>query len=126
MKRIIQLEEVAMLGICIYALYVLKADWWIYILLLFGPDISMLGYIAGSKTGAVIYNLFHLKAIAVVIFLIGFINQIYWLEITGLILFGHSCMDRMLGYGLKYFTEFQFTHLGQIGRTKSNINTEIK
>jgi hypothetical protein len=120
------MEEVAMLGISIYALYFLKAEWWIYILLFFGPDISMLGYVAGSKTGAVIYNLFHLKAIAVVIFLIGFINQIYWLELMGLILFGHSCMDRMLGYGLKYFTGFQYTHLGQIGRTKSNINTETK
>lgn len=126
MKKLIQMEEVAMLGISIYALYFLKAEWWIYILLFFGPDISMLGYVAGSKTGAVIYNLFHLKAIAVVIFLIGFINQIYWLELTGLILFGHSCMDRMLGYGLKYFTGFQYTHLGQIGRTKSNINTETK
>ena len=115
-----------MLGISIYALYFLKAEWWIYPLLLLGPDISMLGYVAGSKAGAVSYNLFHHKAVAIILFLAGFVNQIYLPEITGLILFGHSCMDRMLGYGLKYFTGFQFTHLGQIGRAKSNINTEIK
>lgn len=126
MKRIIQLEEAAMLGICIYALYFLKAEWWIYPLLLLGPDISMLGYITGSKTGAISYNLFHHKAIAIILFLIGFISQSYSLEITGLILFGHSSLDRMLGYGLKYFTGFQFTHLGQLGRAKSNINNEIK
>lgn len=120
MKKIIQAEEVAMLGITIYALYLLKADWWIYLLLFCGPDISMLGYAAGNKAGAISYNLFHHKAIAVAIFLIGLILQNNWFEFTGLILFGHSCMDRMLGYGLKYFTGFHFTHLGQIGRVKSN------
>jgi hypothetical protein len=120
MKKIIQAEEVAMLGITIYTLYLLKADWWIYLLLFCGPDISMLGYAAGNKAGAISYNLFHHKAIAVAIFLIGLILQNHWLELTGLILFGHSCMDRMLGYGLKHFTGFQFTHLGQIGRVKSN------
>jgi hypothetical protein len=126
MKGIIRLEEVAMLGISIYALYFLKAEWWIYPLLLLGPDISMLGYVAGNKTGAISYNLFHHKGIAIILFLIGLISQNYPLEIIGLILFGHSSMDRMLGYGLKYFTGFQFTHLGQIGRAKSNINNEIK
>jgi len=126
MKKIIQLEELAMFGISIYALYFLKAEWWMYPLLLLGPDVSMLGYVAGNKTGAISYNLFHHKAIAIILFLIGFINHRYSLEITGLILFGHSSMDRMLSYGLKYFTGFQFTHLGQIGRAKSNINNEIK
>lgn len=126
MKKLIQLEEVAMLAISIYALYFLKVEWWIYLLLLFGPDISMLGYLAGNKVGAVSYNLFHHKAIAIAIFLIGFIGQAYWLELAGAILFGHSSLDRMLGYGLKYFQGFSFTHLGQIGRAKSNTNNEIK
>lgn len=125
MKFVIQLEEVAMLVISIYALYFLNADWWIYLLLLFGPDISMLGYLAGNKAGAVSYNLFHHKAIAIAIFLAGFISQAYLLELTGVILFGHSSLDRMLGYGLKYFQGFSFTHLGQIGRAKSNTNNEI-
>lgn len=126
MKSLIQLEELAMLGISIYVLCFLKARWWIYPLLLLGPDISMLGYVAGSKAGAICYNLFHHKAIAIVVFLAGFVNQANSLEIIGLILIGHSSMDRMLGYGLKNFTGFQFTHIGQIGRAKSNINTEIK
>ena len=33
MKKIIQLEEAAMLGISIYALYLLKVEWWFYFLL---------------------------------------------------------------------------------------------
>lgn len=122
MKKLIQLEEVVMLGMSIYALYLLNAPLWVYALLLLGPDISMLGYVFGNKTGAVAYNLFHHKAIAVTVFLIGYINQIYWLEMAGLVLFGHSSMDRILGYGLKYFSGFKFTHLGQIGVIKSNTD----
>lgn len=121
MKRIIQLEEAAMFGLCIYALYFLEAHWWIYLLLFLGPDISMIGYLAGNKTGAVLYNLFHHKGIGIACFLAGFVIQNDWLEISGLILFGHSCMDRMFGYGLKYFKGFKFTHLGPIG-PESNTN----
>ncbi len=103
MKKIIQLEEAAMLGISIYALYILKAEWWFYLLLLLGPDVSMLGYLAGSKSGAVTYNLFHHKTVAIFLFTIGFINQVWMLQVIGITLFGHSSMDRMLSYGLKYF-----------------------
>jgi hypothetical protein len=115
MKRLIQLEEAAMFGITIYVLYFLKVEWWVYLLLLIGPDISMIGYLAGNKVGAVMYNLFHHKAVAMIIFLIGLVNYNATLEIAGLVLFGHSSMDRMLGYGLKTFAGFKFTHLGQIG-----------
>ncbi len=67
MKRIIQLEEAAMLGISIYALYLLKVEWWFYLLLLLGPDVTMLGYVAGNTTGAITYNLFHHKAVATIL-----------------------------------------------------------
>jgi hypothetical protein len=115
MKKLIQLEELAMLIICICGLYLLKVDWWFYIVLVFGPDISMLGYLAGNKAGAIVYNIFHHKAVAVLIFLPGFMNESWIFQVTGLILFGHSSMDRMFGYGLKLFTGFKYTHLGPIG-----------
>ena len=35
--------------------------------------------------------------------------------LAGLIIYGHSCMDRMLGYGLKFGDHFKHTHLGWIG-----------
>lgn len=31
---------------------------------------------------------------------------------------GHSAMDRLFGYGLKYNKGFKYTHLGEIGREK--------
>jgi hypothetical protein len=39
-----------------------------------------------------------------------------WLQISGIILFGHSSMDRSLGYGLKLNEGFKYTHLGMIGK----------
>jgi hypothetical protein len=39
------------------------------------------------------------------------------LQLAGLILFGHSSMDRVMGYGLKYPDAFQHTHLGMIGKS---------
>ena len=85
-------------------------------ILLLGPDIGMLGYLVNNKAGAILYNAFHHKGIAILIYTLGLYLQIQLLQIAGLILFGHSSMDRMFGYGLKYFTGFKDTHLGLIGK----------
>jgi hypothetical protein len=36
------------------------------------------------------------------------------MQLAGVILFGHSSMDRIFGYGLKYSDSFQHTHLGML------------
>ncbi len=119
MKNLIRLEEAAQFTGCVLALYFFSAPWWCYLLLLLGPDISMLGYLAGNKTGAFMYNLFHHKAIAVIILLYGLLSGNEVLQIAGLISLGHSAMDRMFGYGLKYFSGFADTHLGRIGKNNT-------
>jgi hypothetical protein len=118
-KNILKLEELAMLAISIYGLYVLNVPWWCYLLLALGPDISMVGYLAGNKVGAVLYNLFHHKGLAVVLFLVGLILPDRILEITGIIMFGHASLDRVFGYGLKFSAGFGHTHLGMIGKEKN-------
>ena len=45
-----------------------------------------------------------------------FIKAAGKLFIAGIILFGHSSMDRMFGYGLKLKEGFKYTHLGMIGK----------
>jgi len=116
MKNILKLEELSMLAISVYALYLLKMDWWYYILLAFGPDISMIGYAAGNKAGAATYNLFHHKAIAVTVYTAGLVMNNEVLQVAGVILFGHSSLDRVFGYGLKLEKGFKYTHLGIIGK----------
>ena len=114
MKYIIKLEELAMFGLSIWALYILNAPWWCYLLLLLGPDISFIGYAAGNRVGAYVYNLFHHKGIAVLMYVTGVLIHDTNLQIAGIILFGHSSMDRFFGYGLKLMEGFKFTHLGPI------------
>lgn len=116
MKNIIKLEEAAMFGLSVYGLYLGSAEWWWYLLLVIGPDISMLGYLAGNKTGAACYNLFHHKGVAIAIFITGLLLPQFLLQLTGIVLFGHSSMDRLFGYGLKTGQGFKYTHLGIIGK----------
>lgn len=118
MKNIIRFEELAMLGLSVYALDRYQTAWWWYLLLIIGPDISMIGYLGGNKTGAFLYNLFHHKGIAVLTILAGIMFSVEWLLLIGIVLFGHSSMDRFFGYGLKTQEGFKYTHLGLIGRTK--------
>jgi hypothetical protein len=116
MKNIIRLEEIAMFGLSIYALSELHVEWWWYLILVVGPDIGMLGYLGGNNTGAITYNLFHHKGIAIAIFIAGSLIPDQWMQIIGITLFGHSSMDRAFGYGLKTGEGFKYTHLGIIGK----------
>lgn len=116
MKTILKLEELAMFLACVYTLYIFDAAWWMYPVLLLGPDISMLGYLAGNKVGAWSYNFFHHKGIASILLITGVYANIDQLFFAGVILFGHASMDRLAGYGLKYENGFKFTHLGEIGK----------
>ena len=116
MKILLSFEELALFLLSVYAFAQLPYAWWLFPALLFLPDVSMLGYLAGNKIGAACYNLFHHKAPGIACFLAGLTTAIPGLQLAGVILFAHSCFDRVLGYGLKYPDSFQHTHLGMIGR----------
>ncbi len=115
MKTIIRIEEFAKF-ILAYCLSIqLGYAIWLFPLLLITPDLSMLAYLINTKIGAIVYNIFHLQSLAIVIGLVGFFLHIPQLQLAGIVLFGHSAMDRTLGYGLKYEDNFKHTHLGWIG-----------
>jgi hypothetical protein len=116
MKNIIKLEELGMFILSIYLFNQLHFAWWWFLLLLLTPDISAIGYTINNKAGAISYNFFHHKGVAILIYLAGIYFQNETIELAGLILFAHSSMDRFFGYGLKYFEGFKFTHLGNIGK----------
>ncbi len=115
MKTLIKVEEAAQFALSIALFAKLPFVWWVYPALLLLPDLSMIGYAVNARTGAFTYNLIHHKAFAVVVGIIGlFLANNYWL-LAGIMLFGHSSMDRMFEYGLKYTKGFKFTHLGEVG-----------
>ncbi len=118
MKTTLKLEELTMLLLGIYVFGFLHYEWWWFLVLFLGPDLGMIGYAFGNKAGAVLYNLFHHRGLAILIYLAGAFFLIPVLQLAGVILFSHAAFDRMLGYGLKYEKGFKYTHLGEIGKEK--------
>ena len=91
---------------------------WLWPLALLAPDLAMLGYLAGPRVGAVVYNLGHLYAGGVALALIGLLVGQPGLIAAGAVWVAHVGIDRALGYGLKLPSGFQDTHLGRIGKDR--------
>jgi hypothetical protein len=93
--------------------------WLLLLPLLLLPDVSAVGYLAGSRVGAFTYNLAHTWAPGFVVLAIGAWLASPALLVLAAILIAHVGMDRALGYGLKLPSSFHDTHLGRIGRAKA-------
>jgi hypothetical protein len=124
MKKNIALEELAMFCFSIYLFSQTAFAWWWFPLLILTPDIGMAGFFLGPRTGAFLYNIFHHKAIAILVLLSGWFLADPVITLAGILLFGHSSMDRMFGFGLKYPDSFHHTHLGWLRpESESGIQT---
>lgn len=116
MEKIIKLEELGLLLLGIYLFNQLEYAWWWFLVLILAPDFSMIGYLFGNRIGAICYNIAHHRGIAIVLYFVGIYTSTTILQLLAVILFAHSAMDRMLGYGFKYEKGFKYTHLGEIGK----------
>jgi hypothetical protein len=116
MKTILRIEEAAMLGLAIYLNSFLPFAGWVFWAWFLAPDLGMLGYLINTRVGAFTYNILHHKGIALAFYFGGFFLVIHELTLAGVVLFGHSSFDRIVGYGLKYSDNFKNTHLGWIGK----------
>jgi hypothetical protein len=85
--------------------------WLMYLILFFAADVSIFGYLAGPRVGAICYNALHNYAFPIAALaachIAGFSLAIPTIWIA------HVAFDRMIGYGLKYDAGFTFTHLGR-------------
>jgi hypothetical protein len=115
MKTHLKLEEFAMFAAAYIGTLMIGFDWWVFWAFLLAPDIGMLGYLVNTKTGAAVYNLFHSKLLGILLAVIGlYLIENSILAFSGMLIFGHSSMDRIFGYGLKYSDSFKNTHLGKL------------
>ncbi|AQG78070.1 DUF4260 domain-containing protein [Spirosoma montaniterrae] len=112
MKTLLKSEELALFLGSIYLFSRLNFAWWWFPALLLLPDISMIGYLVNPAVGAVLYNVVHHKGLGILIGLLGLATGNQYLMLAGVILLAHSSMDRVAGYGLKYFDSFKHTSLG--------------
>ncbi|WP_370215015.1 DUF4260 domain-containing protein [Mesoflavibacter profundi] len=114
MKSILKLEELLQFALGIYLFSTISYAWWWFLVLILLPDIGMFGYLVNTKTGALTYNVFHHKGLAILILLVGIYFEIEVMQLIGIILFSHAALDRVFGYGLKYADNFKNTHLGHL------------
>ncbi|WKZ31143.1 MAG: DUF4260 domain-containing protein [Candidatus Dojkabacteria bacterium] len=115
-QNALRLEEIAMFALSVIGFFYYGGSAILFFLLILLPDIGMLGYLINPKVGAMTYNTLHHKGLAILLFLAGVVGQFEPLLLIGIIIFAHSSIDRALGYGLKYRSDFKMTHLGEIGR----------
>lgn len=111
---LLRLEGALLFALC--TLFYARADasWWLFALLFFSPDLAMLGYLASPRIGALCYNLAHTEALPAALLGYGLLNAQPLLVALALIWLGHIGFDRLVGYGLKYTSAFQDTHLGRV------------
>ena len=85
-RLLVRLEGLAALGAALTLYFHAGYGWVLLVVLVLAPDLSMVGYLAGPRAGAV----------------------------SALIWIAHISADRLLGYGLKYPTAFRDGHLQRI------------
>jgi len=116
LRTLLRLEGLALLAGMTLLYAVWGGSWWVYFILFLAPDLSFAAYLAGPKPGALVYNAAHSTLAPTVLMVAGFGMAAPLLLSAGMIWLAHIGFDRALGYGLKYFAGFGFTHLGRIGK----------
>lgn len=113
---LLRLEALAVLATATTAYFALGGSPWLFALAFFAPDVSFVAYTAGPRIGALGYNTLHSYLLAAILGVLGWLLAVPLLWQLALILAAHIGFDRSLGYGLKYASAFNATHLGMVGK----------
>lgn len=114
-RGMLRLEGLVVLLAALAGYAHLEASWTRFALLFLVPDLSMLGYLASARVGAIAYNAGHSYVGPLVLAVAGLVVAPTLLPYAA-IWVAHIGFDRALGYGLKYATAFGDTHLGRVGK----------
>jgi hypothetical protein len=113
-RALLRAEGVAVAVAAIALYFHAGYPWWLLVALALVPDLSMVGYLAGSSVGAAAYDTAHTYSFPVVLGTVGLIVDAETAVQVGLIWLVHIGVDRAVGYGLKYPTGFKDTHLQRV------------
>jgi hypothetical protein len=115
-RTILRLEGLALFALALGGYIRLGEPWWLFVVLFLAPDLSFLGFLAGTRFGAVVYNAAHTTIGPIVLLAVGVLTGCNLASGIAAIWAAHVGLDRAIGYGLKYAMGFAHTHLGRIGR----------
>ena len=111
---LLRVEGGTILALSVFLYRQNHASWLLFALLFLAPDLFMVGYLGSVHIGAAIYNFAHTLLTPVVLLAIGILTGKPQLLPLVLIWTAHIGFDRLLGFGLKYPTQFKDTHLQHV------------
>jgi hypothetical protein len=114
-RALLRLEGAAMLAVSVALYRQLGGSWGAFAALFLVPDLSMLGYLAGPRVGAALYNAGHTLVAPALLAALALAAGSHGALLAALIWTAHIGFDRAAGYGLKYGRGFGVTHLGAVG-----------
>ncbi|KAB1193788.1 DUF4260 family protein [Haloferax sp. MBLA0076] len=122
-RMLLRAEGLAVFAASVGAYYALGGPLWLFVVLALAPDVSMVGYLAGARIGSATYNAFHTLVAPVVLAAVGLWHAAPFLVWVALLWAAHIGMDRVVGYGLKYPTEFSDTHLSRLRNVDDGVSS---
>ncbi|HEY2034557.1 MAG TPA: DUF4260 domain-containing protein [Rhizomicrobium sp.] len=113
-KTLLQLEGLAMLAASVGLYRLIGGDWKLFAILILAPDLIFLGYLFGPRIGAAAYNAVHTITGPLLLAGWGLAAGQHIALAVSLIWMAHISFDRAIGFGLKYPSSFNDTHLSSV------------
>ncbi len=115
-RTLLRVEGLAVLVVSIVLYGHAGFRWGVFALCFLAPDLTMAFYLLSARAGTMAYNVAHNYVFPLSLAVGALLSGRSVLLGAAFIWTAHIGMDRALGYGLKYSTSFQDTHLGRIGK----------
>ena len=113
-RLLLRLEGLAIAVAAILLFVEVDGSWWLFVALILAPDVAFVGYAAGPRVGAGVYNLTHNLILPIALGATGVVADSDPATAVALVWLTHIGIDRLLGYGLKYPTAFKDTHMQRV------------
>ena len=113
-RIMLHIEGLAIFLASIGLYWYMGANGWLFIFLLFAPDLAFLVYVINKSIGVQVYNIAHTYSLSISLAVISLLLGWQFGIALGLIWTAHIGLDRLVGYGLKYGAENKDTHLQRI------------
>jgi hypothetical protein len=113
-KLLLHLEGGATAALAVLLYVRAGGGWLLFAVLILAPDLSMFGYVLGPRLGSAVYNAVHNLVLPLALAAAGLLLASQPAVWVALIWTAHIGADRLLGFGLKYPTEFKDTHLARV------------
>jgi hypothetical protein len=111
---ILRLEGLAVLTVAAGYYAMQGFGWLLFVLLFLVPDLALVVFIFNRRAGALAYDIVHSYVLPLVLAAASFaIGYRLGLQLA-LIWLAHISMDRMVGYGLRYISTPNDTHLSRV------------